>query len=524
MTINHGEEYAKCATNEWYWMCNYVKIVDRRTGQIIPFQPWEHLRIAWETYRSNTRIVILKARQVGMSWFWAAIALHRGLFKEYSNTIMLSINQEKAGDLRNKSFDIWNHLPKWQQLPTGKDNMELLTFPEMESQIKSLPAKPNSVRGESSGLIILDEWAFHEYDYESWTAVLLAAELGTIVGLSTANGRNNKFYDVWDDAEKGVNNFIPLFFPWNVVPERGEEWYQTQARDLKPWERRQELPSDKDDAFIIAGDCYFDVELLREIQQRCPQPSRQGNVEVYTSVEDGHTYSVGLDTSLGVVGGDYSCAQFIDNATGEHVAKLRGRIPPEQFAEELHAKLMEYNKPFLLIEELPTGRVIYNQLVALGYPKSRMYHRNKTTPCWYTSAKNRPQILSQLETGVRLDQLHIKSRTTIDEMFSFGWNEKQNKFQALSGHDDEVMSLALAWYAKTDAYKPLGDLKPRKFVKPRTSLNPGTSFSWKKRNPMEGLQVLTCTACEGSRLVTSEEGRVSVCGTCKGAGSIIERD
>ena len=514
-TVNYAEEYAKCAVNEWYWMCNYVKIVDRRTGQVVPFQPWQHLFKTWENYVNHRRIVILKARQVGMSWFWAAIALHRGIFKPYSNTILLSINQPKAIDLRKKSYDIWTHLPDWMRIPSGKDNQEILDFPSMDSQIKSLPAKPDSVRGESAGLIVLDEHAFWEYDYESWTSILLAGELGTIVCVSTAQGRNNKFYEIWDEAEQELNGFIPLFFPWNVVPERDATWLAEQEKQLKVWERRQELPTHKEDAFVIAGDCYFDIDVLKEAQHYCATYSKEGHLEFYEPINPEDTYSVGVDTALGVMGGDYSCAQFISNTTGRQVAKLRARIPPEQFAELLYDTLIRFQNPFCLIEELPVGRILHNTLVSNGYPLGKLYFRSKTIPCWYTSEKNRPDILSQLETGVRLGLLRISSRNTIDEMFSFGWNEKKKKWLALSGNDDEVMSLALAWYAKTDAYQPTGELTPKHFVVSDkvTSLE---SINWKKRDPFKNLQSEYCPACHGMRLVDDKP-----CNTCKGLGVIL---
>ena len=70
-----------------------------------------------------------------------------------------------------------------------------------DSRIIALPANPSTARGYSANLV-LDEFAFHEKPDEIWRAIYpsisnpLKRQLKLRI-VSTANGKANKFYDIW---------------------------------------------------------------------------------------------------------------------------------------------------------------------------------------------------------------------------------------------------------------------------------------------------------------------------------------
>ena len=98
---------------------------------------------------------------------------------------------------------------------------------------------------------------------------------GQIIGFSTAKGYGDWFHRFWQDAVQGLNSFRPMFFAWDSVPGRDQDWYDQKIRDFEPWQIRQEYPATADEAFVAAGDSVFDIDMLKERVEVLP-PSRQG--------------------------------------------------------------------------------------------------------------------------------------------------------------------------------------------------------------------------------------------------------
>lgn len=523
----YAEEYALCAKDEWHWMINHVKVEDKARGLITSFQPWDHLWDILVLYRGSKRIIILKARQVGVSWFWAAIALHVVLFTPNTEVLMLSKTEDDAISLKAKSMFIYRHLPEWMKQPTGKDNDSVTTFPVMESMLKSFPATEGSGRGETASLVILDEWAYHPYAEKNMTAILPTVEHSKIVGISTANGRGGVgkyFYDTWKRAQKGRSKFKPIFFPYDVVPGRDEQFLTDIAMDMEVWKVPQEYPVDAEKAFIVSGTCMFDVNKLNDMPLMEQFSTIMGMCEIYKNPIKGRDYVAGIDTALGIAGGDFSVVQIVDVDTGEVVAKLRGRIPIEEFGGIAYQLLHAYGDPFTIIEMQFQGSLVVKSLKDLHYPIHKLFHRTKATVGWHTTETNRNNILAELESGIRTGQCTIYSDNTVEELLSFGYNEDKGKFEALSGHDDEVMSLALAWHAKCTFDTPMEDFTPIPYTDGEHSdYILATEINWAKKNPMEGLVKSVCPICDGSRIERMDDGDVLPCDGCEGLGSVLRR-
>ena len=63
---------------------------------------------------------------------------------------------------------------------------------------------------------------------------------GDCVILSTPNGQANWFYDMWTEAEEGLNGFYTTKLKWNVHPERDQSWRDDQDRQLGKRKAAQE--------------------------------------------------------------------------------------------------------------------------------------------------------------------------------------------------------------------------------------------------------------------------------------------
>ena len=516
----HIEEYAKCAADKWYFITHYVKISDPAEG-IIQLANWVHLHQLLDIIDENNRIIILKARQTGITWILCGLALWYVMFQHSATILMFSRREVEAVGMKNRVVFIHRCLPEWMRIPLGKNNDELVEFPTMNSKIQSFPATEDAARSENATLVILDEWAYQRYDELNYTGILPSVEHGKLVGLSTANGKNNTFARIWFEAKKKLNSFIPVFIPYTVRPGRDEAWHKQQEADMPSYTAWQEYPLNENDAFLVAGTCMFMIEMLHGFPA-CSPSRKLGPADIWSEYDPGHEYVAGIDTALGIAGRDYSVLQIIDTTLGVQAAKIHTQIPIEQFSEEALKLLSMYGFPMVNIEEQPQGRLVVKTLLdgsdsSGRYPRHCIYHRSKNIPCWHTTHDNRQEILSGLEQAIRNGQLTLFSESTIEEMLGFGYNEDTNKFEGLSGNDDEVMALALGWHMAVNKPAPIGDLTPKSYISgvAHREGEPVLMIDWGKRDPFEGMESIICWHCEDI-----DEERVK-CFTCKHRGKVL---
>ena len=236
-------------------------------GASIPFEPWPHLlerADAWQIRHDNE--VVLKARQLGLSWLAAAYALWTVLRQESAKVLLISQTEGDAEELMRKTQFIYDNLtcPAWMRGRVLKRNTTELVIWH-GGHILCVPSTPRGGRGFTATLVIVDEAAHHLHAVANWLAYSPAAlDGGQIIILSTAAGTTGFFADRYAGAMRGVNGFTPVFIgalerPDRVGDDAGTAWLQ-QAREAfegMPDEFPQEYPLRAEDAFVqLSGLVY----------------------------------------------------------------------------------------------------------------------------------------------------------------------------------------------------------------------------------------------------------------------------
>src|SRR5438876_10297801 len=72
------------------------------------------------------------------------------------------------------------------------------------SVIEALPNNPDTIRGETLNVVVLDEFAYIEHDKELYDAIILALSTtnGSFYGTSTPGSRDTLFYNIATDDEQ----------------------------------------------------------------------------------------------------------------------------------------------------------------------------------------------------------------------------------------------------------------------------------------------------------------------------------
>ena len=122
-------EWKVCKRSCRYFLTEYGKIKDEQQG-IIPFEDWDYLVDLINIFNLEKRVIILKARQLGISTLIAGYCLHRALFFEGTTIYLLSQHEKAAFKLLEKCKTLWEFLPDFLRLKLGRDQSGALSFPK----------------------------------------------------------------------------------------------------------------------------------------------------------------------------------------------------------------------------------------------------------------------------------------------------------------------------------------------------------------------------------------------------------
>lgn len=259
--------YQKCAEGTpAFFIENFCMIEDRDAdGILVPFALWPAQKDVLSSIEKNKLNIILKARQLGLSWLCLCYCLYKMLFTEGYSVIALSKNDDEAKELVRRMEVLIMHMP---QLLRGKgaenwrgpifvktEHLIKIVFKDIESTFRAFPSGANTGRSFTASLLFLDEWAFQQFARNIWLATYPTINRptgGKVLGISTID-RGTLFEDLFNNKN---NNFNKLFLPWNADPRRTPEWYEQTKRDLGD-NIMQEYPASTTEAFAIPGGAFF---------------------------------------------------------------------------------------------------------------------------------------------------------------------------------------------------------------------------------------------------------------------------
>jgi hypothetical protein len=472
-------EFMKCQQSPVYFIKHYVKIQHPEHGTI-PFDLWPWQAALLRRFQHDKHIILLKSRQIGVSELMEAYGVWLDRFHFSKKVLVISKNEDAATELMQRATFAHDHLPPWLQAglnaidgcQLGKCNTTLLEFIHHDQQgvthpssMQSVAATKSAGRSKSVSCLLLDAWAFQQFDKEIWTGIKATVEHGQLIGASTANGIGGVFHCTWVKAVAGQNTFTPIFLSWRRPPERDAAWYAREGQDNEPWQLHQEYPSEPTEAFIQSGRPVFDYHYLQEHGKRIavsPPPisedtgltiwdAPQGEVKDAqgTITEKAHRYIIAADVAEGIGDGDYDAAVVVDRQTWRQVAELYGRWPLEVYAAKLRELATYYNTALLAVERNNHGHAV---LLALkGY--ANLYHttdelspgnEQQKKPGWETTSKTKPMMVGDLARGLREGNYQPRSQAFLDEALIFAYQDNGSMSAPSGYHDDRVMSHAIA--------------------------------------------------------------------------------
>jgi hypothetical protein len=459
------------------YFCSVCKIPGRDGLQ--PWELWDHQSEFLNVLaKPGPDVIGLKARQLGMSWSIAGHGSWFSMAHEARKSYMFSIGDREAMSLLDKARDLYYSSPPELQRarPLVTNTKRELAWRHPSGLISQLISLPSSAgRGETAHMLYGDEAAHWEDSPKRLAQVLpMAADIGRVVLVSTANGMKGRFYEIF--ANSPGNGWVRVFVGADARPDRSLEWVERE-RGKGGELGAQEYPLSAEEAFVSSGNVVFDLQALAwQRQHSVLAPAWKGRI----TIQDGKArarkgddvwrvwewprpdgqYLITADACGGLGAKDYAYAAVIERSSWEQVAALHGRIPPVELAENLRAAGSLYRgsdgRPALVAPESNNhGQAVVATLREQGYPaiyQPESFDKRRLATAsqlgWMTSVKTKALAIATLADCLVSGDLAIRDSRAVTEMELYEQlttDSGNSRFSAPEGkHDDAIMAFGIA--------------------------------------------------------------------------------
>jgi hypothetical protein len=208
-------------------------------GDAIPFDIWPEQQEILEDFITELRVIILKARQLGLTWLALHYALWIQAFAEGTRNAKILGLSKHGGDatkLLARARQINKRLPPFLRQTESTDTARSLSRMKFEGrgEMVSLAGTPDAARSETATLVLVDEFGHirNQQAQATWTALgptMGAAGKAIVIftgnGPSTTPGDGQAAARLFEQANAGEDDSMKaVFLPSSTDPRRTEEW------------------------------------------------------------------------------------------------------------------------------------------------------------------------------------------------------------------------------------------------------------------------------------------------------------
>ena len=227
MSADEQQEYVKCALDVHYFVEKYCK-VKREDGSIGNILLRDYQKEILDNFVNSRFNILMASRQVGKTISSAIFMLHKILFDNDKNIMIVANKGDTAVEIVDKIKSIYSLLPFFLKPGIKTWNQKSLTF-ENGCRIKTSARTKTPAIGFTIDVLYLDEFAhipsnIIEPYYTAAFPTTAAVQNSKIIITSTPNGMN-LFHRLLTDAERPQgdplkNNYKAMRVYWYQVPGR----------------------------------------------------------------------------------------------------------------------------------------------------------------------------------------------------------------------------------------------------------------------------------------------------------------
>jgi len=516
-------EYVKCMNDTPYALRTYLQTYDNTVSKYVPLELFPDQVSLLQDYEDHEENIALKYRQAGVSTVTAAWVSKRLVFakKTQPEKILIIANKlDTSMEMANKIRSFVDQWPNWVGAGfAAEKNSQRHYKLNNGSEVKAVATSKDALRGFTPTILVFDEAAFIEADSDFWAACMASLSTGgKVIVVSTPNGYDQIYYEIYDQSLKGMNNFKISEMYWYRDPRYAKDLYLVPTDDLihyllniddfdtsknisfahvDPYERdyqelqhffnqgykpcstwyekmvkklkydKRKINQELNCEFLGSGDNVFDNKQLEEIKNNSLQdpPSKlMGNsLWIWKEPIEGHKYIMGVDVSRGD-SEDFSSIQIIDFDEREQVLEYVGKIPPDTLAEIAYKWGMMYSSFVVVDITGGMGITTVRKMQELGY-KNMYIDGVDTTNIWSYNPKAADKI-----PGINFNNKRVQIIAAFEEAVRHKFKIKSvrlynemNTFVYINGrpdhqkgqHDDLIMGISMAIYVGESSFSKL---------------------------------------------------------------------
>lgn len=471
----------KCSQSCHYFLNTYAHIYDATLGTWIPFTLWPDQVRALDSLINKRLVVILKARQLGMTWLCLGYALWRMLFRPSATCLLFSRREEEAAMLVSRLRGMYKHvvgleIDKEVRLP-GAEKIITDNTLKWELSNGSIAHGFPTTAGDSytATLAIVDEADLIPDLDRLMNAVKPTIDGGgqmVLLSRSNKDEPNSAFKRMFVSASRGLSPWTSVFIPWFARPTRTQEWYDEQKADVLSRtgsldDLFQQYPATPEEALMARTlDKRFPSSWLTAAYDETPAipledldgvPGING-LEIFMAPRENGRYALGADPAEGNPTSDPSSMSVIDVDTGDEVAALTDQIEPSVFGDYIGQVATFYNNAATMIERNNHGHAVIQWLRETSRWYVRLLAGRDGKEGWLQNVRDKADMWTRVADGVRPQTrwLTIRSQETFLQLSGI----EGATLQAPKGqHDDRAVSYALAVAAaEAQAFSDLGGI------------------------------------------------------------------
>lgn len=331
----------------------------------------------------------------------------------------------------------------------------------------------------SHNCLIIDEMAFIPKNiiddfFASVVPIVSSSKSSKIIAVSTPNGAEGLYYELWQKANSGHNDegWMPFRIYWWEVPNRDEKWKKQQIATigLERWKQEYEcdfltsatkrlIPDDIIDKYRIklgemkaANKEFLDGKKTKVVS---PDETKLYEFTMWHEFDPECTYVASGDCAEGS-GGDSSVLYVWDISDLREIrmcAKFESsKVSLTEFAFITSKILSLYNNPYYICERNGIGAG-YIDMLKINYQYENLVIEGKNNALGvysHVSVKSKACLWTRDMMTTEGFGFKLYDKSLIDEMSTFVKKETKGiylTYTALTGaHDDHIMAFIWLCY------------------------------------------------------------------------------
>lgn len=382
--------------------------------------------------------------------------LHDTIFTEDYPVLITSYKGKNVKDYMSRIRFAYENLPWWLKPPCIVYNQTEIRFTNWSSIFAEV-TNESTGRGTTQKRIIADELAFvnpkvsTEFMASLLPSISAAGEHATTRFniISSANGTEGIFANLWFEALAGDNSFHPVEILYEAVPGRTPEFEKKMIADIGKARFDREFRN----AFISTGGTLVNSRIMEKIK---PQPPvrQMKDLDIYVESFHGRKVAMACDISEGV-GEDNAVIQLVDIVTMEQIAEYGNNMVNQSmfFQDMLRTMKMLQDEGaeecYFTFENNGVGAGISRLIEHSDHPVlewatliSDPVETGKYRSGMYTTHPKKMAGCGLLKDMIELYKLTIRSKKLLTELKFF--SKKGAGFAAIAGaKDDRVMGMVV---------------------------------------------------------------------------------